>query len=99
MDRTIFKRVEKNANMWVDKEDLQRIQTNSKDMEQYAINLMWDVLIPTAELIRILEFKVQKGGFVKMLGTERINSAYRKSPTDDTTDQRRIEISGKGTAL
>jgi len=66
--------------MWVDKEDLQRIQTTSRDMEQYAMNSMWDVLIPTAKLIRILELKVQKNGFVKMLGAERINSAYRKSP-------------------
>ena len=78
VDRATLKRLDKDCNIWVNKDHLLRVQNASRDICQYASRLMFEVLIPPEERLRALEVKIAKGGFVKMFGNMRIDIIYRK---------------------
>jgi len=78
VDKAVYKCLDKDSNIWVSKEQLQAVQKSARDMVQYASCLMWHVLIPSTERLRLLDVKVEKGGFVKMFGRNRIDAVHRK---------------------
>ena len=78
VDKQVFTRLYKRANIWVNTVKLKELQKSSKNINAYAINLMWELLIPVAERHRLLDVKVDKAGFVKLFGSDRIDAVYSK---------------------
>ena len=74
VDKSIFQRLDKSSDIWVKKQKLQELQASSKDMDEYARELMWRLLVSTVDIIALSHKKVPGVGFVKMFGEKNFES-------------------------
>ena len=83
VNRKLYQRLDKvhrvgTPNIWVSQELLKQTQTAAENIDNYARDPMWNVLIPLGERARYLDVKVKKTGFARQFGQDRIDSVYSK---------------------
>ncbi|OWA54226.1 hypothetical protein BV898_18637 [Hypsibius exemplaris] len=76
-DTAIYKRFSRDSAIWINKQLLLALQKNSKNQDRYQRKLMWELLVPYAEIKRVLPYKSDSIGFVKFFGRNNIDSVYK----------------------
>ncbi|GAU94778.1 hypothetical protein RvY_06495 [Ramazzottius varieornatus] len=77
VDKTIYQRLGK-SDIWVKKRKLQELQEKAKDMDEYARKLMWNILVPSEDVLALADKKVKGIGFVKMFGKKNFENLLGK---------------------
>ena len=62
--------------MWVDKDQLKKLQENTKHTNEYARKVMFKLLITHDEIIKLSKSKTHGVGFVKLFGKKNWTEFY-----------------------
>ena len=73
-----FVKLEPNSDIWVEISKLERVMSDSSNIKIYGKKLMWTAIMDDENVKLVLQSRVYKVGFVKMIGEKNFQSIYGK---------------------
>ncbi|GAU89271.1 hypothetical protein RvY_01840-4 [Ramazzottius varieornatus] len=75
-DKTSFKQLVDNSDIWVDSAVLKALYETSPSLTKYAMMLVWDVILTLQDILTMNQRKSQSVGFVKLFGEWKFRNVY-----------------------